>query len=197
MKKNSTFIVAMIPAGVALNWVANSIVEMLKLPLFLNNIGTVLNAIVLGPIWGAATALMTNGILALIVRWTYLPFSLVGVFVAFLAYFFFRRGWFEKTWKVLASGAITGIFASALATLISVYAFGGFSGHTVDVLTAGLIASGQQIFNAAFIANIPGTVADKVLTFWIVVMILKTFPVRYLPNAKYIRSKIGITKEKS
>lgn len=197
MKKNYSFIVAMIPAGIALNWVANSIVEMLKLPLFLNNIGTVLNAIVLGPLWGAATALMTNVILALIVRWTYLPFALVGIFVAFLAYFFYKKGWFKKAWKVMVAGAVTGIFASAVATVISVYAFGGFSGHTVDVLTAGLIASGQEIFNAAFVANIPGTVADKMLTFYIVWMILKIFPVRFLPNAKDIREKIGIAPKNS
>ncbi|GGC75209.1 membrane protein [Thalassobacillus devorans] len=195
MKKNSSFVVAMIPAGIALNWVANSIVEMLKLPLFLNNIGTVLNAIVLGPLWGGATALMTNVILALIVRWTYIPFALVGILVAFLSYFFYKKGWFKKGWKVVVSGAFTGIVASALATVVSVYVFGGFSGHTVDVLTAGLIASGQQIFNAAFIANIPGTVADKVLTFWIVWMILKIFPVRFLPNAKDIREKIGMGKK--
>ncbi|WP_052158788.1 hypothetical protein [Halobacillus sp. BBL2006] len=196
MKKNSSFIVAMIPAGIALNWVANSIVEMLKLPLFLNNIGTVLNAIVLGPLWGGATALMTNVILALIVRWTYLPFAVVGIFVAFLAHFFYKKGWFKKGWKVITSGAVTGLLASAVATVISVYVFGGFSGHTVDVLTAGLIASGQQIFNAAFIANIPGTMADKILTFWIVWMILKIFPVRFLPNAKDIREKIGVVKSK-
>ena len=197
MRKASSFVVAMIPAGIALNWVANSIVEMLKLPLFLNNIGTVLNSIVLGPIWGGITALMTNVILALIVRWTYLPFALVGILVASLAYFFFKKGWFKKTWMVIVAGAITGLVSSVLATVISVYAFGGFSGHTVDVLTAGLIASGQQIFNATFIANIPGTVADKVLTFYIVWMILKIFPVRFLPNAKDIREKIGASKTKS
>ncbi|MYL34381.1 ECF transporter S component [Pontibacillus yanchengensis] len=197
MGKNKSFIVAMIPAGIALNWVANSIVEMLKLPLFLNNIGTVLNAIVIGPVWGAVTALMTNVILALIVRWTYIPFALVGMVVAFLAYFFFKKGWYQKGWKVIVSGAVTGVVASAIATVISVYVFGGFSGHTVDVLTAGLIASGQEIFNAAFIANMPGTMADKILTFWIVWMILKMFPVRYLPNAKEIKNKIGTTKKKS
>ncbi|WP_173915444.1 hypothetical protein [Halobacillus sp. Marseille-Q1614] len=197
MKKYSSFIIAMIPAGIALNWVANSIVEMLKLPLFLNNIGTVLNAVVLGPVWGAATALMTNVVLALIVRWTYLPFALVGMFVAFLAYFFFKKGWFKKTWKVITAGTVIGLLSSLLATVISVYAFGGFSGHTVDVLTAGLIASGQEIFNATFIANIPGTVADKVLTLWIVWVILRSFPVRFLPNAKEIREKIGMTDTKT
>ncbi|WP_404332022.1 hypothetical protein [Mesobacillus maritimus] len=197
MRKASSFVVAMIPAGIALNWVANSIVEMLKLPLFLNNIGTVLNSIVLGPIWGGITALMTNVILALIVRWTYLPFALVGILVASLAYFFFKKGWFKKIWMVVVAGAITGLVSSVLATVISVYVFGGFSGHTVDVLTAGLIASGQQIFNATFIANIPGTVADKVLTFYIVWMILKIFPVRFLPNAKDIREKIGVSKKAS
>ncbi|MED3716496.1 hypothetical protein P4518_03735 [Geobacillus thermodenitrificans] len=191
MRKNSSFIVAMIPAGVALNWVANSIVEMLKLPIFLNNIGTVLNAIVLGPIWGVVTALMTNTILGLIVRWTYVPFALVGALVAYLAYFFFKREWYKKIWKVLVAGAITGVIGAVMSTIISVYVFGGFSGHANDVITAGLIAAGQQVFSATFIANLPTTIADKVLTFWIVYMILRIFPVRFLPNASDLRTKLG------
>jgi energy-coupling factor transport system substrate-specific component len=194
MKRNSSFIVAMIPAGIALNWVANSIVEMLKLPIFLNNIGTVLNAIVLGPFWGVVTALMTNTILGLIVRWTYVPFALVGALVGFLAYIFFKKGWYTKLWKVLAAGAITGTVGSVLATFISVYVFGGFSGHANDVITAGLIAGGKQIFSAAFISNLPTTIIDKVLTFWIVWTILKIFPIRYLPNATEIREKLGLQK---
>ncbi|MED3623472.1 hypothetical protein [Neobacillus thermocopriae] len=193
MRKNSSFIVAMIPAGIALNWVANSIVEMLKLPIFLNNIGTVLNAVVLGPIYGIVTALMTNTILGLVVRWTYVPFALVGAAVAFMAYFFFKKGWYKKTWKVLAAGAIAGAIGAVISTIISVYVFGGFSGHANDIFTAGLVAAGQQIFSATFIANLPTTIVDKVLTFWIVSMILKIFPVRFLPNAKDIREKLGLS----
>jgi energy-coupling factor transport system substrate-specific component len=194
MRKNSSFIIAMIPAGVALNWVANSIVEMLKLPIFLNNIGTVLNSIVLGPVWGIVTALMTNTILGLVVRWTYVPFALVGAIVAYLAYFFFKKGWYKKIWKVIAAGAITGAVGAVVATLISVYVFGGFSGHANDVITAGLIAAGQQILSATFIANLPTTIIDKVLTFWIVYMILKIFPVRFLPNASELRKKLGLSE---
>ncbi|WLD93578.1 ECF transporter S component [Alkalihalobacillus sp. AL-G] len=191
-KMNSSFFVAMIPAGIALNWVANSIVELLKLPLFLNNIGTVLNAIVLGPIWGVVTALLTNTVLGLIVRWTYFPFALVGMFVAYLSYLFYKKGWFNKFWKVLVAGAITGALGAVIATFISVFVFGGFSGHTNDVITAGLIATGQSIFSSAFIANMPTTMLDKILTFYIVWGILKIFPARYLPNAKEIREKLGL-----
>ncbi|WP_374718054.1 hypothetical protein [Neobacillus sp.] len=193
MRKNSSFIVAMIPAGIALNWVANSIVEMLKLPIFLNNIGTVLNAVVLGPIYGIVTALMTNTILGLVVRWTYVPFALVGAAVALMAYFFFKKGWYKKTWKVLAAGAIAGAIGAVISTIISVYVFGGFSGHANDIFTAGLVAAGQQIISATFIANLPTTIVDKVLTFWIVYMILKIFPVRFLPNARDIREKLGLS----
>lgn len=188
----STFAVAMIPAGIALNWVANSIVEMIRLPIFLNNIGTVLNSIVLGPIFGMATAALTNTILGLTVRWTYFPFMLVGMFTAFLAYLFFKWGWFKKVWQVVLAGAITGSLGSVISTIISVYAFGGFSGAGSDVFTAGLVAAGQKIFTASFIANLPTTALDKMLTFWIVWMILRIFPVRYLPNASEIRAKIGL-----
>lgn len=196
MKKTSSFIVAMIPAGIALNIVANSIVEAVKLPLFLNNIGTVLNAIILGPIWGIVTAIMTNTVLGLIVRWTYFPFALVGAVVAFIAYFFYKKGWYKKTWKVLTAGAIAGTIGAVVSTLVSVYVFGGFSGHTNDVFTAGLVAAGQEILSATFIANLPTTIIDKMLTFWIVFMILKIFPMRFLPNAKEVREKLGLSSEK-
>ncbi|MHB1650949.1 MAG: hypothetical protein ACYCVD_00540 [Desulfitobacteriaceae bacterium] len=192
LKNLSTFIVAMIPAGIALNWVANSIVEMLRLPIFLNNIGTVLNAIVLGPLWGMATAALTNIILALTVRWTYIPFMLVGMAVALMANFAFRQGWFKKLWTVLVAGTVTGAIVSVFSTVISVYVFGGFSGAGNDVITAGLVAAGQKIFTAAFLSNLPTTALDKLLTFWIVWMILKIFPVRYLPNASEIRAKLGL-----
>lgn len=195
-KKNSTFIVAMIPAGIALNVVANSIVELLKLPLFLNNIGNVLNAIVLGPWWGVVTAFMTDIILGLTVRWTYVPFAIVGSVVALIAYYFFKKGWFKKFWKVMAAGVITGVIGSVVATFISVFVFGGFSGHTVDVITAGLVAAGQQIFAATFVSNLPIQTLDKILTLWIVWMILRIFPARYLPNAKDIREKMGLNNRK-
>jgi energy-coupling factor transport system substrate-specific component len=185
----------MIPAGIALNWVANSIVEMMKLPIFLNNIGTVLNSIVLGPWYGAATAVLTNLVLALTVRWTYIPFALVGVLVAFLAHWSFKHGWFRSLWKILVSGAVVGAIGSVLSTFISVYAFGGFSGAGNDIITAGLVAAGQKIFNATFMSNLPTTMIDKMITFWIVWSILKIFPSRYLPNASAIKEKMSSSKK--
>ncbi|MBM7570725.1 hypothetical protein [Aquibacillus albus] len=194
--KLSTLVVAMIPAGIALNWVANSIVEMLKLPLFLNNIGNVLNAIVLGPWWGVATAVLTNLVIGLTTRWTIIPFALVGAVVALLGYWFFKKGFFKSIPKVIAAGAITGVIASALGSAVAVYVFGGFAGAGVDILTAGLVAMGNSIAVSNLIANFPGTFLDKILTFWVVFSILRIFPVRFLPNAKKIQEGLGMNKGK-
>ncbi|CEP68309.1 Uncharacterized [Moorella glycerini] len=189
MKNNRmTFVAAMIPAGVALNWVANYVVEALKIPLFLNNMGSIITAIVLGPIWGMVTGLLTNTILALTVRWTYFPFTVVGWVILLLAYMFFRMGWFRKVYLVIIGGAIDGVIASAASAVVATYVFGGFTGNTIDIFTAGLMAAGQKVFSASFLANLGPTVVDKAIQFWLVWIILKYFPNKYLPNAKEIKS---------
>ncbi|MCL5046476.1 MAG: hypothetical protein M1598_06775 [Actinobacteria bacterium] len=190
--KRGTLIAAMIPTGVALNWVVASTVQALQLPLFLNNIGSMLNAIVLGPIWGIVTASLTNTLLGLTVRWTFFPFQVVGWAIALTSYLFFILGWYKNLPKVLVAGAVTGIVSTVFSTIISTTVFGGFTGHPSDMLTAAMVASGKKIFAAAFIGNLPSQVLDKVIDFWVVWMILRLFPTRYLPDSAKIKKMVGV-----
>lgn len=188
---NGSTIAAMIPAGIALNWVANYIVEALKIPLFLNNMGSIINAIVLGPWWGVLTAALTNIILALTVRWTYIPFMITGFVIALVAYWFFKLGWFKNFFLLLLGGAIDGALATVTSSIISTYVFGGFTGNTIDIFTAGLLATGRNLLTSTFLSNLIPTVIDKVIQFYLVWVILRSFPNRYLPNAKEIKAGLG------
>jgi energy-coupling factor transport system substrate-specific component len=55
-----TLVVALVPAAAALNIVGSMINNALKLPIFLDMIGTAVAAIVLGPWWGALTRSRTS-----------------------------------------------------------------------------------------------------------------------------------------
>ena len=61
-----TLIVTLIPVCVALNIVGGYIASALRLPVYLDMIGTAISAIVLGPWWGALVGVLTNGGSALI-----------------------------------------------------------------------------------------------------------------------------------
>jgi hypothetical protein len=89
----------LMPVAVALNIVlGTAVASALKIPVYLDSIGTVLVAALAGPLAGAATGFLTNLV------WTYLapapfgspfavPFAVVAVVVGLLAGTFARWGW--------------------------------------------------------------------------------------------------------
>jgi len=89
----------LMPVAMALNIVlGTAVASALKIPIYLDSVGTILVAALAGPLAGAATGFLTN------VIWTYLapppfgspfavPFAVVAVVVGLLAGTFARWGW--------------------------------------------------------------------------------------------------------
>ena len=71
----TTFVYALIPAAVALNVVGSFINHTLKLPMFLDMIGTAVVAITIGPWWGVLAGIMTNTTLGFLTGPISLPFA--------------------------------------------------------------------------------------------------------------------------
>lgn len=51
---------ALIVIAIAINMIGGQLISMLKLPVFLDSIGTLISAVLLGPIVGMLTGLLTN-----------------------------------------------------------------------------------------------------------------------------------------
>ena len=75
---------ALIPIAIAINIVVSEIVAVVKLPLYLDSIGTVLVGVLVGPWAGAATGRLANIIWGLI-RPVPLPFAVVAIPIGLLA----------------------------------------------------------------------------------------------------------------
>jgi energy-coupling factor transport system substrate-specific component len=52
---------------------------------------------------------------------------------------------------------------SVLGALIAAYVYGGFTSVGVDYLVSGLVATGQSIVSAAFLARLPANLFDKTI----------------------------------
>ena len=117
---------ALMPLAMALDIVLGTVVSsVLKLPIYLNSVGTILVAALAGPLAGAVTGLLANLV------WTYLapppfnspyaaPFALVAVVVGLLAGTFAQWGWLRP--RPGASGARLVVAATVAIGLVALMA---------------------------------------------------------------------------
>jgi len=123
----------LMPVAMALNIVlGTAVASALKIPIYLDSVGTILVAALAGPLAGAATGFLSN------VIWTYLapppfqspfavPFAIVAVAVGLLAGTFARWGWLRPrrgaSGQQLAIGSALSVGALVLMTVIALRAW--------------------------------------------------------------------------
>jgi hypothetical protein len=121
---NSTAL-ALIPLAIAINIAVGQIVQTLKLPLYLDSIGTVLVGALLGPWLGLLTGALSNVIWTL----TGLPnsapaiyFAYVAAVIGLIAGFAGRAGLFQRQSPRWLSALVGGIFVFALTLFVLMFA---------------------------------------------------------------------------
>ncbi|HYH92585.1 MAG TPA: hypothetical protein VD763_05440 [Candidatus Saccharimonadales bacterium] len=128
--------IVLIPIAIAINIVlGQTVASVLKVPIYLDSIGTVLVGVLAGPIPGLVTGVLTNLI------WTYVlpapfhsdyaaPFSIVAAWIGFFAGLVAQWGWFRSRPNTplgtLAVGALV------LILVIGTIGFYGFLPYYTD-----------------------------------------------------------------
>ncbi|GEB35103.1 MULTISPECIES: ECF transporter S component [Brevibacillus] len=176
--------ILLIPVCVAINMVGFQIAQLLRLPIFLDSIGTLVIAMVAGP-WVALVAGLITNLINSIFNPVYLPFSLVSMAVGLAAGFLSMKGMFKKVWKVIIAGIILAFVSTIIAAPITVILFGGVTGSTGGAITAVLLASGQQIWTAVFSTQFIQEIGDKLLSAFICFLIVRNMSDRYLSKLNY------------
>lgn len=172
----SLIAILLIPIGVAINVICGEIVALLKLPLFLNSIGTIIVAMVAG---GA-----TNLIMGLFNPVSF-AFAPVNMAIGFVAGLLSSKGMMVNFKKSIVAGIIVTLVTIVCASPIVVLVFGGVSGTGSDAITGVLLASGQQIWTAVFTQKIFVESADKIMSVLIAYWIVKKMSDRYLSKHNY------------
>jgi energy-coupling factor transport system substrate-specific component len=176
-KDFNTMTWALMPLAIAMNIVIGQIVAMLKLPIYLDTIGSILVGIVCGPWAGALTGAFSNIIWGFFAP-SALPFFPVAAWIGFVAGMCARYGLFNAWWKAILAGVIVAVTTPFVATPIVVYVFGGIEGSGASAITAVLIKSGHKITSAAFYKNMMVEPLDKVPSVLIAYFIAVGLPAR-------------------
>lgn len=243
----STRTLVLIPIAIAINIAIGELVFRLKLPFYLDSIGTVLVGALAGPWAGMVTGGLANLIWGFI-NPTLAPFFYVAAVIGLLAGFFARRGAFEREtprWISMLIGAlffftlaffitaflnlntdetgfttypppgelfsryllvfviailvgaaigyfvlqqggyaglaglVTGIVAAIISAPTAAIVFGGVTGAGVDLLVAAFRASGAGITSSVLAQGVVSDPFDKMLSFMVVWLILRSLPTRF------------------
>lgn len=169
----------MIPVAIAINVVIGQIVILLKLPLYLDSIGTVVVGLLAGPWAGALTGILSNLVWSITglfpQAWAWIP---VAAVIGILAGLFGRR--FNRVIWWLLGGLLTGIIAAILSAPIATAVFGGVTGTGQDFLVAFFRATGGSILEATLGQGLVSDPLDKTITFLIVWLVIRALPKRFL-----------------
>jgi energy-coupling factor transport system substrate-specific component len=187
LKKDfSTLTLALMAVGIVLNIILGQVVSLLKLPIFLDSIGTVIVALLAGPWAGGLTGLLTNLIWGLISDPVAAAFAPVALVIGIVAGLCAKFGLFKTWWQAILSGVIISLTLSVVAIPIRVYMFGGVTGSGADFITAYLLATGRDLFSAVIITVIADNLIDKVVTALLAWGIVKGLPKRF--TARFSRA---------
>ena len=148
-KLKATYISILIPLAVAINLIGGQIALQLKLPLYLDAIGTVILSAIMGPWIGAISGLLSSFITSLISgNLLDTLFGLCNVATALIIGFMARGGLFKKIWHIVVATILVSLANAALGTPLGVVVYGGIQGSGVDVAVAALLALGQDLMSA-------------------------------------------------
>lgn len=171
----------LIPIAVGINLVGGTLCSMLKLPLFLDTVGTLVVATLSGPWVAALTGLITNIFLAIVANPVNLPYAIVSILVGLTAGYLAKAGLFNKVWGVVVVWLVITLVNSVSASLITTFVFGGATGiNGTSVLTAALIVAMQDVLVSVLSSSFIENLIDKGVSVLIAYMIWKKIPRRFI-----------------
>ena len=180
MKKWNKLTIFLIPIGIAVNVVGGQLAIMLKLPVYLDSIGTLVVGALCGILPGIIVAVGTQLINAITLP-TVLAYTEIGVLFA-------KWGVFKSLPKSIGCGIIIACVSAGLAVPTTAFFLGGFVGTGASAIVTALMTAGWGVLPATFVSELSTETMDKIICLIIVFFILKSIPSRLvvkLPNAKF------------
>ncbi len=172
--------IVLIPACIGINYIGKLFASFLKLPLWLDSIGTCIGGCLGGPIIGGLCGAANNIIYGLTtgdnITLIYALTSLgIGIAVGIMA----RLGYMKSFGKALLTSVVAGFVAVVISTPLNVIFWGGTTGNVWgDALFAATQAANMPVFLGSFLDEVVVDVPDKIITLIIVFFILKGLPAK-------------------
>src|SRR6476660_7255740 len=180
----------------ALNFAIGNVVYLIKLPIYLDSIGTILCALLIFPdrlaaivcafIAGFIAAILTGLMLNPFLPWfslTVLSIAIVSGLLTGLATATFRARPLPVVpfvSKVVIYGLITGVVSAVVSAPVVVYLFGGVTGSGSTFVVAFFLKTGQQLLDSVVLSGLATDPIDKVLEVLLAALLYRATPREFI-----------------
>lgn len=191
----SARILALIPLGIVLNLAIGTLVHTLKVPLYIDAVGTIIVTMLAGIRAGILVGVMSfliGGILVNpVLPWFSGTQAVIAIYVGMMA----RAKWFSSYFRTTVSGIGLGVVAGIVSAPVIVKLFGGITGNGASLVVAFLLASGKSVIESVLLSGLGSEPFDKaaqcLLAIWLLrglpQSVLKQFDSGYLLENKFLR----------
>lgn len=168
----------LIPACIGINYLGKLFASVLKLPLWLDSIGTCIGGILGGPVIGGICGAANNLIFGFTTGDSItLVYALTSLGIGATAGIMARLGHMKSLGGALLTACVTGLTAVVISTPLNIIFWGGTTGNIWgDAVFAWSQASGLPVFLGSFLDEVVVDVPDKFITLLIVFAIVKGLP---------------------
>lgn len=175
-RKNAVITAALCITGVAVNFIFSSIVRIAGLPLYMDNVGSILAAILGGYVPGIIAGFLTN-IVNCITDPSSIYYGVLTVMIAVCSSYFAQKGWLtiKKPVKVILYILLLAFIGGGLGTLLPWF----LDGIYFDSESFAAFLKNNGIENevaAQLLGNLIMDVIDKALTVAIVLIVYELIP---------------------
>lgn len=175
-RKNLIITAAMCVIGVAVNFIFFKLVSILGLPLYMDNVGSILCAVLGGYIPGIIAGLLTN-MVNCFTDPSSIYYGVLTVMIAVCSSFFAQRGWFtiKKPFKIICYIFILALIGGGLGTLLPWF----LDGIYFDSASFAAFLKENGIGNevaAQLLGNLIMDLLDKTLTAAIALTVFELIP---------------------
>lgn len=171
--KISVHKITLIAVAIVINIVGSYIALVLHLPIYLDSMGTIMTAILLGPFYGlfpGVLSALVTGMTSDIYAFYYMP---VGIVLGVMTGFVFQK---NKSNKLLVKSFCISVPASLISACITANVFGGITSSGSTMLVQLLAKTPLGLTLSCLIVQFFTDYFDRLLSLWLVFSVIKKLP---------------------
>lgn len=161
--------------AIALNVIGGHIALLLHLPVFLDSMGTILIAILFGPVYGMLPPLLYGLVMGFTVDIFSLYYMPVGILLGLVTGLVSRK-YSLKSWRIIPGAFLITIPGTIASAVITAVLFGGITSSGTTVLVQILNKAGLNLTASVFIVQILADYLDRLISLFLVTALLAVLP---------------------
>ena len=173
--KISAYKICLIAFAICINLIGGQVALLLKLPVYLDSIGTVFISSVLGPFYGMLPNVLSGLIMGMTVDIYSLYYAPVGILLGLVTGLVYRKYHPRKGWIFLAAIVIT-VPSTIVSSCITAFLFGGITSSGSSILVQILAKTPLGMAGSCFAVQFITDYIDRVICLYAVAILTKALP---------------------